>query len=340
MVSYGQTNAWLLDALSGSNICALPHQHNIGSAEFRPDSLRLVTACRDDEEASRAAYIWKADTGTLVSEFAHADGVSSARFSSDNRFLLTAGEDHVVNQWCVDNDNTNLVRRFRYTQPFVSASFNSNATRVVTAAGDDTICVWDAESSGLTGLPLTPPLKHFFNLWNVRFIGDESHVLAKRLDNDRWTRVPKESALTPLWTREFGPRSPLSWEQSIWSLSTGSSDLKRLQDLGKLLSAKVLEGNEPSVISKGDLQQLWRKTQRTKMREFDFFPDEIAAWHRRQADEAERHEDAFAALFHVNRLALLANAPPELIERRKHLQAILKKSEPTASPEGAFNDMP
>jgi WD40 repeat protein len=331
MVTYSQTNAWLFDGWNGPRICPLPHQHNIESAEFRPDGQRFVTACRDDDEASRSAYIWKADTGALVSEFAHADGVSSARFSSDNCFLLTAGEDHVVNQWRVDNDRTNLVRRFRYSQPFRSASFNSNASRVVTVAGDSTICVWDAESGELIGVPLTPPLKQFFNVWDARFIGDGNSILAKRLGNDRGTRLPPKSGRTATWTHEMSPRSPMLWEQSILSLSTGSSDLKHLQDLSRLLSAKVFEANEPSVISNGDLQQLWRKTQRTKMREFNFFPDEIAAWHRRQADEAERHEDAFAALFHVNRLALLANAPPELIERRKHLQTILKKSEPTAS---------
>ena len=88
--------------------------------------------------------------------------------------------------------------------------------------------IWDAQAEGKTGIALTPPLKHLYNLWDARFIGDGRRVLAKRLMVDRWT-YGNETVGTTNGNSSLGRRTPQDWEKTIWLIDEKKYDADDLR---------------------------------------------------------------------------------------------------------------
>lgn len=323
LLTYSTNQVYLINGLTGEQITALKHTANVDHAEFSPNNLLLATACRDNEEKARAAYVWDARDGrSLGRTLQHQDGVSQVAFSSDSKYLLTVGEDRIVKQWRVGS--WELERWFPHSQGFVSAYFNADNSRVVTAASDDTLRVWDAKSKERVGIPLTPPLKHPYNLWHARFIGNGDRVLAKRLVLDRWTRTFEEVANTEEWRQYFEAQLPQDWEKSIWNLEVKIEDVDLLQAMAELLSAQRIEMDRATPLSIAELEGRWLKVSHSSLAAFDFAPDEISAWHQQQAEIATQQQNAFAALFHLNRLVPLTPSDTRLREQINRLRSVLK----------------
>ncbi|MBI1841745.1 MAG: WD40 repeat domain-containing protein, partial [Verrucomicrobia bacterium] len=323
MVAFCLTNALLINAATGDIIAALPHPHHVDSAQFSPDCKMLASACRDDDEKPMAAFIWDAKDGSRIGpKLQHQDGVTAATFSPDSRFLLTAGEDRVVKQWRVGSWEE--VRKFRYDHGFVSAAFDRSGSKVVTAASDDTVQVWDLESEEHAGTPLTPPLRLPFNLWQARFLDDGSRVLAKRLSADRWTRGREDVSSDSAWRRHIGVGSPFDWEQSIWRLDAEPVSSRELRIMAELLSAQRIELDETTALSVGELKDRWGEASRSRALGSKQDAERLTAWHTQQAELAWQREDAFAALFHIKRLIPLVPDSAALRERAERLESILK----------------
>ena len=321
LVTYASNQVFFINGSSGEQIKFLPHDDSVDFAEFSPNNLLLATACRDDDEKPRAAYIWDASDGSwLKQKLQHQDGVAHLAFSSDSQYLLTAGEDRIVKQWRIGS--WAIVRTFRYAHSFFSASFNHDGTRVVTVASDDTIRVWYAESEERVAVPLTPPLKHPYNLWHARFIGNGGRVLAKRLGLDRWTREFPEIQRGGAW-QDLESRVPQDWEKSIWILDPKIDDVGQLRAMAELLSGQRIEMDNTVPLSTADLKTRWLQLNQTSLCAFDFSPTGISTWHRQQAEHALRKHDAFAALFHLDRLMLLT-PDTHLREQIKQLRAVTK----------------
>jgi WD40 repeat protein len=302
IVTFSERQVFLFDGVTGRLIKALPHPEYADCAAFSPNSKILVTGCRDNGELPRGAYIWNAGNGDQIGPtLQHQDGVSQVTFSPDGKFLLTAGEDRVVIEWRVDKWEE--VRRFEYDHSFNSAAFNRDGTRVVTTAGDDTVRIWDARSEGHTGIALTPPLKHLYNLWDARFVGDGKRVLAKRLMLDGWTRVSEMADNT---NQPFlGRRTPQDWEKTMWLIEEKNYELDDLRTMAELLSAQRIVFDHTAGLDRFKLRELWRKINLKRFPRFDFLPGEIAAWHHEQLERALQQHDQTAALFHQNRLSRL-----------------------------------
>jgi WD40 repeat protein len=303
LLAYCSKQVLLFDGSTGTSIRVLPHPEYADCAKFSPNSKILVTGCRDNGETASAAYIWNARDGEKIGpNLEHQDGIADLAFSSDGKFLLTAGEDRVVIQWRVDTWKE--VRRFLYDCGFNSAVFNRDGTRVATTASDDTLRLWDAES----GLPLTPPLKHLYNLWDARFVGNGDRVLSKRLMLDRWALFAAETAATNT-SQLLGRHSPLDWEKSIWLLEDENKNPDDLRMVAELLSGHRIQFDHTTSLSKSELRDHWRNVTRSKSSQFDFAPGEIVAWHQQQLERAHQEQDAVAALFHQSRIAQ-TNAEP------------------------------
>ena len=88
------------------------------------------------------ARLWNAHTGKLLGVLRrHTGDVNSASFSSDSRYIVTAGEDGVVAVW--NANNLTLVNEFdEHTRSVNSAVFSADNMSILTASSDRTAQMW------------------------------------------------------------------------------------------------------------------------------------------------------------------------------------------------------
>lgn len=118
---------------------------SMGISAMSPDGQWIAVANNDTAELWNKANL-KAPPKRLAG---HRGSLRSLQFSRDNRWLLTASEDHTARIWSLDNFGqfTNLVGG--HATSIYSASFDRTGQRVVTSGADGTIGVWNAESGKL-----------------------------------------------------------------------------------------------------------------------------------------------------------------------------------------------
>jgi eukaryotic-like serine/threonine-protein kinase len=79
----------------GKRTVSLEHAGTINTAEFSPDSKRVITTSRD-----RTARVWDVSSGEALSgPLRHDDSVVHAEFSPDGRRVITVGHDNAVRIW-------------------------------------------------------------------------------------------------------------------------------------------------------------------------------------------------------------------------------------------------
>ena len=111
-----------------------------------PDTARShrsgpVVVSRDDG----TARIWRVADGSSLAVLRHDAEVSSARFSNDGRYVVTASADRSVRLW--DAQKGQLVADMRgHTDPVVSAEFSDDGSMLASASLDGTVRVWRAAS--------------------------------------------------------------------------------------------------------------------------------------------------------------------------------------------------
>ena len=78
----------------------------------------------------------------LVIHLGHGSGLSSAVFSPDGRFIVTASSDHTARLW--DTTTGRELRRFEgHTEEVTSAVFAPDGQTILTASRDKTVRLWD-----------------------------------------------------------------------------------------------------------------------------------------------------------------------------------------------------
>jgi hypothetical protein len=104
--------------------------------------------------ADCTAVVWDAATGRELFKLkGHANGLSSARFSPDGRWIVTGAWDRTARLW--DATTGAQILSMPHHAGVCSVSFSSDGQRVVTASPDETATVWDAAS----GNKLLPSIK-------------------------------------------------------------------------------------------------------------------------------------------------------------------------------------
>ncbi len=72
----------------------MKHEAGLDSAQFSPDSQRVVTA------SGRTAQLWDAATGKMTGQpMKHGGRVKSAQFSPDGLRVVTASDDRTARLW-------------------------------------------------------------------------------------------------------------------------------------------------------------------------------------------------------------------------------------------------
>ncbi|MBL9139949.1 MAG: protein kinase [Verrucomicrobiales bacterium] len=320
-IVFAGSQATLINASNSSPLATLSHPGPVVSACFDATGSLVATACRDDDERPLSAHLWNATNGAPVGNpLPHADGVSQIAFTPDGRSILTAGEDRLIKQWTRDGVDT--LRRFRHLKGFLDISLNADGTRMVAAGSDNTVSVWDLTNEGLEGLQLTPPIPLPWNIRQVRFTDKGTRVLVKRLPGDEWTHDPIDFQWPKEWTLYAMPNAQHSWQWAMIDLRPSSLTVAQLTNITRLISAQHLDASGAEFLSKQELKALWNSVQKSDQRFFDFQKDEKRAWHGQEVERAELTGEAFAVRFHLQRFLEQAPDDPEMLDRKRRLDAL------------------
>jgi len=181
------TTARIWDAETGASVVILGtgagtagnaieggHNNDVLSAGFSADAKRVVTGSRDS-----TLLVWDLEGRKRFAELSdvYGDDVVSAVFSPVNRSLVaSASTDGSAHIWNVDTNTITALKG--HNGPVWSVAFNSNGRQVVTASGDMTARVWDAESG-----QLVQTFKGHSNwVFSAAFTADDKHVVTASRD--------------------------------------------------------------------------------------------------------------------------------------------------------------
>jgi hypothetical protein len=286
LLSSTETNVYLWDAASGKQLRILPHPSLVSHIEFSLDGRYAISCSRAGAMMKRFAQIWDGDTGARIgSPLWHNDGVYFASFSPDGKKAVTASEDRSAVVWEVPTGRM-IGSPLIHKHQVLVARFSEDSRWVVTLDYDNRVQVWDATTSS----PITPQLRHHFPIEDVQFIANGRQVLAKSTKPGQWTD----------WANPADPQ-PALWRS--WDLAP---DPRPVEDMVRV--AQLLSGRRDDQISGGlplgreALRACWSRLNTLYPSDFKVSPEEIAAWHRREAEASEKASQWNAAVFHWGQL--------------------------------------
>jgi len=188
-----------------------------------PGSLPSLIAAwrRDSNDPQRAAIhqtrfaIVAQQCPQTVALGAHEGTITSGRFSSDGRWIVTASDDHTARVWSTDDGNPRYPP-LHHPDVLLAAEFSHNDSRILTVSRDGTLSAWDAFSGAavLSHLTGTSPLQcaafspdHTL----VALGGEDGRVSVHRIGTSQATSGPKCAG--PIhalaWIPDSTPRSAL-----------------------------------------------------------------------------------------------------------------------------------
>lgn len=296
-ITIGGETVQVWDATTGQALFSpLKHAGKVSHAQFDPEGRRLVTCCADSQLNEHSAQIWNAKTGERTGDpLKHRDGVLYACWSPDGRRVVTASEDFTAIVWQAETGRQ-LAPALKHEHQVKEVCFSQNGRWIATASLDKTARVWDAE----TGEPLTPPLRHPSPLSHVKFLAEDSGIIAGNDVGEAW----------------------------LWNLAEDHRPIGDLTLLSQLLSE---DSNDRAVDimpqTQETLRASWQQLRSQYPADFTTSLDEILSWHQWEAKSSEENRQSFAAYFHLNRLLAIRPEDQTLEERRALAQRKLSKEE-------------
>lgn len=173
------------------------HDSTVKRVWFTPDDKRVVTLEGFDRDTLK---VWDAATGELETEIAHSAGqVNTVAFSSDGRYLATAGTEQRARIWDLASGEpvTPWLEHRGDGSPSVllptgltSVAFSPDGLELVTGSVDATLRVWEVGN----GLPLTPYLRHGEPIQELAFDPTGTRILGLGSDGllAAWSLEPDD----------------------------------------------------------------------------------------------------------------------------------------------------
>jgi WD40 repeat protein len=241
-------------------------------APRRSDLASIAFALPDPDQAAEA-QLWHVGGGTFHT-LKHSGVLLHAGFSPDGRYVVTTSADRSAQVWEAATGR-------RVTPPLEHRAAVNHACfgpdgLLATASNDRSARLWDLA----TGEPVGPPLLHRDWVLHVNFSPDGRRLVTAGCDG----------------------------VARVWDLGLGERTRDQVRRLAEVLAGARLDGShgltvlDPATLS-GNLEKL------RSARPAVCVPGTalLAAWHRQQAEEAEKVEDWFGALPH---LAYLIHSAP------------------------------
>lgn len=214
------------------------------------------------------ALVWDAQTGEELYRLdGHSAGVSSAAYSPDGKYIVTASEDHTARVWQLPEGSRSPADD-QTVQPLLtleghsgwvrSAAYSPDGQHILTASDDGTVRVWDAQ----TGRPVRSLEGHTGRVWSAINSPDGQHIVTASDDGtariwDVWTGQPLrvlEGHTDQVWSAAYSPDGQY--------IVTGSADLTariwtaRIEDLLDL--AESLIQRDPPVFTPEERERFLR----------------------------------------------------------------------------------
>jgi|CXWL01.1.fsa_nt_gi WD40 repeat protein len=127
------------------------------------------------------AVVFDVNTGQSRYEaIQHKDRITSATFSPDGQYILTASLDRSARIWDTRTGQPKFGELILHQDGIMSAIYSPNGERILTSSLDKTARVWDAN----TGQPVFGPMRHQDKITYGAFSPDGQHVLTTSEDNN------------------------------------------------------------------------------------------------------------------------------------------------------------
>lgn len=160
MIRNGETGDWIGTFVG--------HKGAVWSSHIDSAALRVVTASAD-----YTVKIWDALNGDEVHSFAHNRIVKSARFSKDNRKIVSAGQDKIIRVFDLSKPEAEPSKFEGHTDTVRVAVWADNDNFILSGGGDGGVRIWDVRSGKLVS---TNPTKG--PVTSIEVCLDGKHILA------------------------------------------------------------------------------------------------------------------------------------------------------------------
>ena len=230
--------------------------------------------------------VWDISSRREKANVEHGNAVNSVEFDPTGRVMLTASDDRTARLWDTAT-GTMLIDPLIHNDKVLGAAFlKRGAGKIVTRSGDGSVRAWSK-----TGEPLSPPIRPGGPVWSAAFLDDFwlMTISDTTIKVGIWPLVPDKRPVPSLMAQA----STLS-SQRLGS-TTGALPLSPAELMRNAEMLTALAQRDPT---SDNSQQLARN------------------WHDRQALEAQKALQWFAARWHLDRLIDSRTIDPALFIRR------------------------
>jgi len=133
MIRNGETGDWIGTFVG--------HKGAVWSADINSTAFQVVTASAD-----YTAKVWDALTGEEKLTFPHSKIVKSARFSKDDRRIVTAGQDKIVRVYDLTKPEAPPLALEGHSQSVRIAVWAGNDNFILSGGSDTGVRIWDVRA--------------------------------------------------------------------------------------------------------------------------------------------------------------------------------------------------
>jgi WD40 repeat protein len=291
------------DSRSGQELFSLKgHFDSVNAVAYSPDGSRIASGSRD-----RTVKVWDSRSGQeLFSIKGHSDSVNAVAYSPDGLRIASRSQDRTVKVWD-SKSGQELFTLHGHTLRVTGLAYSPDGSRIVSGSADGTVKVWDSKS-GQELFCLKGPSEIVTSI-GVAFSPDGSRIFGRASGGKHFAWDSKTGKLLP------DPPKTMPPAQGYIAVH---GNHRAFAD-GKVIRVERYlreEDWQRWQLDEGHIDAIPRARCDREM-----YRDEIVA--------ALNRKDAFAAVFHLDRLlALSPEQRPDLLKRRATTLLDALKSNP------------